>query len=152
MCDAAAAVGDSRRFDITDGAKPDWEAREQLKRYIVRYSQQLRDISGRTPVEPVYLITAAREWTNPDDQKDKRVVLDLDGAFRAKVAYFVDATFYTEKKVSRSGDVKYNLVMGPKKGLPTEHTNFGDSFPTELENPTIPKILDLIDYSVYGKN
>lgn len=150
--DSTTALGDNLLFDITGGAKPEWDHWGVLKRQVVRYGQQLRDIIDRTPVEVVYLITAAREWTNPDDSKDKRVTLDLDGAFRAKVKYFVDLTAYTEKTVARSGTVTYNLVMGPKKGLPTEHTNFGENFPVEMENPSIPKILDAIDYTVYGKN
>lgn len=148
--DSTTALGDNLIDDITGGSKPEWDHWGVLKRQVTRYGRQLRDIMDTTPIEVVYLITSARQWSNPDDPKDKRVILDLDGAFRQKVMFMVDATFYMESNVSRSGAVTYNLVTGPKKGLVTAHTNFGPNFPSEIENPTMDKILDSIDYDVFG--
>lgn len=142
--DSTTALGDNLIMDITDGKKPDWESWGMLKRYATRYGQQLRDIMDRTDIEVVYLITGNRVWKNPDDKEDIRNILDLDGAFREKIRYMVDMTGYMHNNVRRSGQVSRKLIVGPTRGYPHVGHAFGDKLPTDIEDPTIPKILDLI--------
>lgn len=148
--DSTTALSDNMMDDIAGDKKPEWDDWGQLKRQVGRLSKQLRDLIDTTTIDVVYLITPMREFADPKspDPRNPEYIkgLDLQGAFRNKILYIADITACMEVKVSRRGEVTRTLICGPKRGYVTGHA-FGEvnpDFPDEIENPTVPKILDLI--------